>query len=307
MTNMTNDKNSTASVISRLEAEGFRAALIPFSCIEQIKNIYRSYEESENAPFSAKSWFFCEQPPDITFKALSILIVAFQSQAGELILKHRGNEISLPIPPTYLDDFTVKRLVEVLGNVTDGYMLKEVKSISLKLLAVLGGLGKYGRNALCYLEGFGSFCNFAAYYTDIPCENNTCEPTFMDQCEACSLCADICPNNALGGRMAIDTSRCLTMWNEHNGPLPGWIMPDVHHAAVGCIRCQEVCPVNKAVQIQKKEALELSEEETEILLQSQSTGLPQELSKRLTDYGLWNMFISLAGRNAKLVIEAAEM
>ena len=300
---MTTHNNGADSVTMRLEAEGFRAALIPFSCIAQIKSIYCNYTESENAPFSAKSWFLTGQPPDIAFKALSILIVAFQSPAGELILSRNGKEITLPIPPTYLDESTVNRLCEVLVSATDGYQLTEVKAVSLKLLANLGGLGKYGRNALCYLEGFGSFCNFAAYYTDIPCENETREPAMMELCESCGLCVGNCPNNALGGQMPIDTSRCLTMWNEHNGPLPDWIMPDVHHAVVGCMRCQEVCPANQAAQKQEREALELSESETEVLLSSKPEELPPELTKKLTDYGLWEMFVSIAGRNAGLAIK----
>ena len=302
---MNNGKMCAADlVITELETMGFRASLIPYASIERITKIYNAYAESENTPFSTKEWFLSKQPPDISFEPLSFLVVAFQSPEGEIHLKYKGKELLLPIPPTYLDESTMQRLNETLKTVSDGCRLAEVKAVSLKLLAVLSGLGKYGRNALCYLEGYGSFCNFSAFYTDIPCEDLTHGPALMDLCESCGLCIKNCPNNALGGQLIIDTSRCLTIWNEHDGPLPDWILPGVHHTAVGCMRCQEICPVNKTVVKSKKENLELSEAETEALLSSPSAKLPPELAKKLLDYGLWEMFVPLAGRNVKLAIEA---
>jgi len=297
-------KNAGTSVIKELEAMGFRAALIPSSSIEQIIKIYDAYTESECSPFNVKDWFFSKQPPDISFKPLSFLIIAFQSPEGSIHLKYNDRVFSLPIPPTYLDGSTKQRLGEILKKAAVDYQLAEAKAISMKLLAVLSGLGKYGRNSLCYMEEYGSFCNFEAYYTDIPCDDKAHEPTMMDRCESCGLCVENCPNDALGSQLIIDTSRCLTIWNEHNEPLPDWILPGVHHAAVGCLRCQEVCPANITAPKIKKEALELSEIETESLLLSPSTELPSELSTKLLDYGLWEMFVSLAGRNIKLAIEA---
>ena len=297
------DMSAAAMITDKLKAAGFRAAFLPFSSIELIKQIYEGYSESESAPFSAKDWFLSKQPPDTPFEPLSILIVAFQSPGGEIHFKHEGIDFSLPIPPAYLDDSTIQRLGEQLISAADGYQLAKVSAISLKLLAVLGGLGKYGRNNLCYLDGFGSYCNFDAYYTDIPFEGKANEPVFMDSCESCGLCIGNCPNEALGGQLAIDTPRCLTLWNEHEGAMPDWLSPGVHHAVVGCMRCQEVCPANKAVTQTKKEALELSEAEIEALLTSPPDDIPPELAQKLLDYGVWKMLVSLAGRNVKLAME----
>jgi len=299
------EMNIADSVILKLETAGFRAALIPFSCIEQITKIHDTHvDNSENTPFNIKNRFHSNQPPDITFEPLSFLVIAFQSSEGEVCFNYKGKKISIPIPPTYLDDSAKRRLNEALKLAAENYQLAGAKGISLKLLAVLSGLGKYGRNALCYLEEFGSFCNFDAYYTDIPCEDKHHKIAFMDICESCGLCIKNCPTEALGGQLAIDTSRCLTMLNEFKSPMPEWLLPSVHHAIVGCMRCHEICPVNKSVPKNKKEAFELSELETEILLTSSSEKLPPELVKRLSDYGLWQNFIALAGRNAKLAIEA---
>ena len=299
--------DSADRVIQKLEAAGFRAALMPFSCIKQIMVIYDAYvENSGNLPFSLKEGFRSNQPPDTAFEPLSFLVVAFQSSGGEIRLKHKGEEISLPIPPTYLDESTMQRLDETLKQAADGWQLAKVKGISLKLLAVMSGLGKYGRNSLCYIDGIGSNCNFCAYYTDIPCEGSAREPALMDDCDSCRLCVGNCPTGALGGALPIEITRCLTMLNEFDAPMPDWLIPNVHHTVVGCLRCQEVCPVNATATSDKKEPLELSGEETSLLLERTPETLPSELESKITDYGIWKNFISLAGRNIALAIQARQ-
>ena len=304
-----NNSNTNESdlIVKNLEAAGFRASFLPFSYFKQILNIYESHEDnSENTPFNIKKWFHNNQPPNISFSPLSFLVVSFRSPEGEILLNYKEKEISIPIPPTYLDDSVRKRLNDTLKETADYYQLAKTQGISLKLLAVLSGLGKYGRNTLCYLDGFGSFCNFEAYYTNIPCEDKNHKLTSMDVCKSCGLCMEKCPTKAIGGELAIDTSRCLTMLNEFSFPMPDWLLSSVHHAIVGCMRCQEICPVNKSVPSFKKKPLVLTEAETEMLLASTSDKLPPELIKKLSDYGLWHNFISLAGRNAKMVIEAID-
>jgi len=293
-------------IVKELKKAGFMAALIPISVLEKIKEIYNTYAESENAPFSTREWFFSKQPPDLPFEPQSFLVVAFQSPGGEIRLRYKGKDVLLPVPPAYLDESVKQRLRKILDSAADGFQLAEAKAISLKLLAVLSGLGKYGRNALCYSQEYGSFCNFDAYYTNIPCEEKAKPPSLMDQCANCGLCIDSCPNGALGGQLIIDVSRCLTLWNEHDGPMPDWLMPDIHHAAIGCMRCQEVCPANKTALKTKKDPLVLDEAETEALLSSPPADVPVDLTKKLLDYGLWEMFIPLAGRNIKLALHALE-
>jgi len=200
----------------------------------------------------------------------------------------------------------MQRLDETLRQAMDGWQLVRVKGISLKLLAVMSGLGKYGRNNLCYVDGIGSHCNFCAYYTDIPCEVSALEPAMMDDCGSCRLCVGNCPTGALGGALPIGISRCLTMLNEFDEPMPDWLSPNVHHSVVGCLRCQEVCPVNITAKTSKKEPLELSEEETCLLLEQTSETLPSALVEKIADYGIWRDFISLAGRNIALAIQAGQ-
>jgi len=200
----------------------------------------------------------------------------------------------------------MQQLDETLKQTVDDWQLVRVKGISLKLLAVMSGLGKYGRNNLCYVDGIGSHCNFCAYYTDIPCEGDALEPAMMDDCGSCRLCLGNCPTGALGGELPIEITLCLTMLNEFDAPMPDWLSPNVHHTVVGCLRCQEVCPVNIAAKTSKKEPLDLSEDETCLLLERIPEMLPSGLVEKIAGYGIWRDFISLAGRNIALAIQAEQ-
>jgi len=126
---MDDEKTSMAgSVIKELEEAGFRAAFIPFSCIDLITSIYNTHvDNSENTPLNIKEWFRSNQPPDILFTPASFLVIAFQSPEGELCLKHKGKKVKIPIPPAYLDDSTKQRLNEPRNLTLDGCQLAEEK------------------------------------------------------------------------------------------------------------------------------------------------------------------------------------
>ena len=300
------NKKPTVSdtIIKKLNSYGTQAAFIPFSYMSLISEIHTTHiDNSENTPFNIKSNFNANQPPKITFEPLSFLVIANQSPEGEICVNYKDRHISIPIPSGYLDSATRQQRIEEFDAVMKGYQYSPAWGISFKLLAVLSGLGKYGRNTLCYSDEWGSWCSFFAFYTNIPCEDNGSKIVYMDDCETCGRCIKNCPTSAIGGQLAIDASRCLTMHNEFNVPLPEWISPGMHHALFGCMRCQEVCPVNKSKPAVKKEALELNKKETKALL---SGKLPSELIRKLLDYGFIEQFISFTGRNIKLVIEAME-
>ena len=46
-----------------------------------------------------------------------------------------------------------------------GYKIEYTNKLHVKLLAVRSGLGKYGRNNICYIDDWGSMINLFAYFT----------------------------------------------------------------------------------------------------------------------------------------------
>ena len=189
-----------------------------------------------------------------------------------------GKNYEIMIPPNYYDDGTT---VNDFKNLTlndiikePGYKVEFTRKLHVKLLAVRSGLGKYGRNNICYVDGWGSMINLFAFFTDFQFEeDNWTEMKMMEQCESCSICINNCPTNAIPSpsdeNFVINAGNCISVYNEIKGLLPDWIPSDAHNALIGCMRCQKLCPNNREI-INLAEKLEdITENETKALLEGQ--------------------------------------
>jgi len=293
-------------IIKIFEAAGLRAAFMPFPAIERIKTSYdglAAKRKDIQYVQNAVKHFQNNQPPNIPFEPLSFLVVAYPGDCAQFILSVEGKRIAIPLPPPFNDRAEQKRFDDVIESVLKNCQTAHTRGISQKLLTVLSGLGRYGRNNICYIEGLGSYFNLRAFYTDIPCEDHSQPLLFMDECKTCTLCGDNCPTGAIGENSVIDATRCLSMYNEVDGAIPDWIPQSAHHTMISCLRCQEICPVNKALPQKKIHTIELSETETQSLLSSDSVAIPPELKQKIHQFGLDNGFISIAGRNANLALK----
>jgi epoxyqueuosine reductase len=201
-------------------------------------------------------------------KSLVVIAVFAEPMLANFNLGGRKHEIMLP--PSYYDDGLTEEMLRdyVLKEVVNesGHRIEKAR-VHLKLLAVRSGLGKYGRNNLCYVEGMGSMLYLDAFFTDHPCEDSWTEIKMMDTCKNCRICMNSCPNKCISAEnFVIDAGRCLSLFNEVKGEFPEWIQPDAHNALMGCLRCQSSCPANHEI-IKKVGRLEdVTEEETRRIL-----------------------------------------
>ncbi len=237
-----------ATVSDSLAADGFRSAFLPYRNLAQIVQAYddlaRLNPDIPNIQ-NAVAYFHSHQPPDLPFEPKSFLVGAYPASCAQIVVTAEGRRLAIPIPPTYLDDTPERqRLRERLEQAAQDFQTAPCRGVSQKLLAVLSGLGRFGRNNICYVGSWGSYVNLKAFYTDIPCADVSYPIRFMDACKACDLCRQNCPTGAIGAKTAIDAGLCLTLHNENDQPLPDWLPPDVHHALIGCLRCQTCCPQN---------------------------------------------------------------
>ena len=113
--------------------------------------------------------------------------------------------------------------------------------------AVLCGLGVKGKNGLLINEKYGSFCFIGEIVTDaqFPCslpEDRTCL--------SCGLCEKMCPGKALA-EYKVDVSRCVSHITQRKGELSEEQKKIISDSgcAWGCDICQDVCPMNKNVEI----------------------------------------------------------
>jgi len=298
--------HSAQQIIHQLEAAGFRAAFLPMSAMEQVSEHYESLERRAPATGTAKAvaeHFRNNQPPKLEFAPQSILVTAIPCVGATLILNRKNRCVEIPILPAYINVAPSIKRQDALLAATQ-YQYEQVKGISLKLLAALSGLGQYGRNNICYVEGLGTYSWLETHYTDIPYDSPVQVVQRMATCKNCGLCRAACPTGAIGKYDVIDANRCLAMRNESGKRMPRWVPKEAHHALSGCVRCQECCPQNPPIDFSR--TLELDKAETRQLL-SRRKKLPGDLKAKLEEFGCEKWTMSVIKRNARLAVKAKEI
>jgi len=290
-------------IIQALEDAGFKAAFLPISATEQVREHYGTL--LERGPET--QWlrgtidhFLKQQPPKMDFEPKSILCAAYPYAGAKLLLNRRGSVIEIPVPPNCLDcpaEFQIKEILKAGES-----KFAHTAGISQKLLAVLSGLGQYGRNNVCYIGGWGSYCGMCGFYTDIPYDGPVQSSLRMEACETCDDCRKACPTGAIGETQVIDASRCLAHVNNgYIKRIPRWVPKDAHHALIECLRCQACCPQNPPIDY--SHTLALDEAETKRLL-SLSKRMPKGLEQKFQKFGLGGWSMRALKRNAKLAVKA---
>jgi epoxyqueuosine reductase len=258
---------------------------------EDIDKLRREGKLSDNATYRSyidnKKFQIPENLPD----AKSIIILAIFSKLALVNFHLDGRKHEVMIPPNYYDNGTTFKYFEnkILNEVIKepGYKIEFTNKLHVKLLAVRSGLGRYGRNNICYVDKWGSMINLYAYFTNYQFkEDNWTNIKMMDQCSSCIICIKNCPTNAIptlsDENFVINAGKCLPVYNEIEGIIPTWIPFDAHNALIGCMRCQQLCPSNHET-IKMTERLEdISENETIALLKEQTNKeIVNSLSKKL--------------------------
>jgi epoxyqueuosine reductase len=209
--------------------------------------------------------------PDGIGEARSVVVGAVARPLTQARLTLAGSQRTVPVPPHYAGYYTVP------GRLADGVAAALAPSghravrfePPLKTLAACSGLARYGRNNVAYVPGLGSYLQLAACVTDAPPPDNAAwaEPLPLERCESCSACLRACPTGAIkADRFLLHTDRCLTLVNEDLAPFPAWVDPAWHTCAVGCLRCQQVCPENAGVELAVAPPETFDERETSAIL-----------------------------------------
>ena len=184
-------------------------------------------------------------------KARSVVVVATfaKTMTADFLLDGQPHRVVVP-PQYYRDALNAETLPAIVrGDIlkAPGARVVDVtERVPLKLLAARAGLGRYGRNNMLFVEGMGSYALLWAFLTDAPAaEDPWTGLDVLDACRHCSHCDRACPTACIRrDGFVIDADRCLTLYNENPGKLPNFILPSMHHALMGCLRCQTRCPEN---------------------------------------------------------------
>jgi len=251
---------------------------------------------------------FVFQPPETVHNAHSIIIIGIPQKVTRIAFFYKGKQYQTIIPPTYRFTQIRAKCTDILTKVfrNKGYAVDRA-IVPLKLLAVRSGLGTYGKNNLCYVKGMGSYTRLEAFYTnyDFPTDDWG-EKQLMTSCQSCTLCQHACPTRCIpSDRMLIHANQCLTYFNENTGDFPAAIPAQAHHALIGCMRCQLVCPQNKDYFGFTPETIIFTEEETaSILQQTPRDSISHALRKKLIDLDMYEDYPELPRNIAVLITKA---
>ncbi len=227
-------------------------------------------------------------PPDLK-DARSIVVLATFAKSASVDFKYNGQARSVSVPfQYYQDEWTPKRLqAAIRADIVKepGRKLADISPrVPLKYLAARGGLGVFGRNNLIYVDGMGSYCLLHAYVTDAPLAGDPdAGLQLLGECRHCSLCDRACPTACIGRtQFIIDAGRCVTLFNENAGDFPNFVLPSMHSALMGCLKCQDICPENRRIPEVKTTLAGVAEEETKAILKGKpSEAMLQSVRKQL--------------------------
>ena len=126
----------------------------------------------------------------------------------------------------------------------------------------------------------------------------------MELCRNCRLCQQACPTGAISdARFLIDAGRCLTYFNEREEEFPDWVKPEWHNAVIGCMRCQEICPLNrKLLNTARDFPASFTEKETLAIVQKTPfQELSEETQLKLNELCLGEDYAVVARNIARLI------
>ncbi len=303
----------TETITQTLQSE-FKKLHAKFKIVSVIhlKELQTELETWQQDGFITKKFYeqnygsFLFHTPDTIRNARSIVIIGIPQKITLVEFFDKGKPYQTVLPPTYQYSRIRKKCNDILTKILtkQGYLVDRA-ILPMKLLAVRSGLGKYGKNNLCYVEGMGSFTRLEAFYTDYEFPTDDwCEKKLMDPCKNCRLCKNACPTHAIPGeQILIHADHCLTHLNENEGDFPVWVPKQSHNAVVGCLHCQIVCPQNRKFLEPEKNIIHFTEEDVStILRKTPRDQIPQTLAKKLIDLDL-DEYYPLLGRNLSVLME----
>lgn len=221
----------------------------------------------------------------------SIVVGALARPATRATLVVEGAEQTFMVPPHYAGYYTTPRaFADLVATSLAGHGFAAAQArVPLKTLAVATGLARYGVNNIAYVEGLGSYLQLAACVSDAPPPPDEVELEVqrLGRCGGCTACLHACPTGAIpADRFILHADRCLTTVNEGNEPFPDWVDPAWHACAVGCLRCQQVCPENATVRLQVEPPQVFDEAESAAILSGEDSAATPETRAKLAACGL---------------------
>jgi epoxyqueuosine reductase len=308
------DPALTAALRAALDAAGFVHRFAPVSVAAELAEILVDVAETGEvtesllAEYAESLAFSC---PQEVGEPQALIVVASASLPVKVRFELGSGPFDAVIPPTYISSDAKERALTSMQSVLGpaGYTVGRAR-IPVKLLAVRTGLAQYGRNNIAYIKNLGSFVRLDAFCTNAPIqvEDYRGKGSWrLSSCPPCRNCHHVCPTGCIPyDGVIIEAERCLTYFNEHEGEWPEGVDPKGHNCLVGCLLCQERCPVDRVYLRLPKLVAEFDREETEWILRDlPADRLPAGVRAKLAALDM-EEYSTVLGRNLRALVAAAE-
>ncbi len=247
-------------------------------------------------------------PPQAMPRARSLIVMSTPLKISRISFDLGGKKHTVMIPCGYVDDGLTladyQNLLYAGGVVAKGGKLERAK-LPLKQLAVRSGLATYGKNSITFVEGYGSFHQLLAFYSEQSLEDHWDRLKMLRLCKGCSICMKECPTRAIRENdFVIDPAKCISLYNELPDPLPDWIPVGAHNSLVGCLKCQFTCPGDEDVIKEQWDLGEVSEAETALLLENRTDADTERSLRAKLQRISGGDDLAYIARNLKLVLNA---
>jgi len=302
-------KTITASLQSEFDKLHAKFKTVSIHHLHELQTEIQSWKDDGviSKKFHEQNYsLFVFHPLETLQNARSIIVIGIPQKTTPIEFSYHDKRFQTRIPPTYIFADIRAACKEILSKVlgAQGYSVERA-ILPMKLLSVRSGLGKYGKNNLCYVDGMGSYTRLEAFYTDYEFPTDDwCDKELMTSCTSCTLCQHACPTHCIPlDRTLIHADQCLTHFNENDGDFPPLVPAKSHNALIGCMHCQIACPQNKKYFGLNQEIITFTEEEIRcILRKTPKEQIPQALAKKLEYLNLYDDYSHLE-RNLRVLME----
>jgi epoxyqueuosine reductase len=296
-------------LLKEIAAHGDRGAIVPFSRFDELKCELKALRTDKYHMFS--DWLAGSMviTDEYGFQPRSLISVIVPSPKIIIGFTYHGKTVRCIVPPQYLDEgYKDNEVLRYINAYLEpfGYRAALFDKLPQKLLAVHSGIGRYGRNNICFHEEFGSYIRILSFISDLPCDGSEWYPARrMETCEKCHACVAACPTKAIEpDHRIINTSFCLTFMNEVPGEFPEWVAENAHNSLIGCMKCQDCCPGNARNKDNIVKGVTFTEEETkELLAHKDEEPYSDSLAAKIKEARFYPAFLKVLPRNLAVLLK----
>jgi epoxyqueuosine reductase QueG len=195
-------------------------------------------------------------------KGLPVAVIVGVFGYDDVLAKIKSQEQNVGLTGSHqnywkIAEDTGKKLLKYLEDKGFNGMFNGEGKLPVKYVLNSLGIGRYGKNSILYVEGYGSYINnWVELFTDAPLEPTEAgiidKIQSLEMCNKCNACIENCPTGAIYEAYRVDEKKCITHLTHCTDVIPRELFEKMDNWIWGCNVCQRVCPANAKIAPRKR-------------------------------------------------------